>query len=48
MATIRHFQDELTVDAALPAQLGAQGGDTLVLGARAMLLQGFTLSLIHI
>jgi len=41
-STIRHFQDELTVDAGLPARLGASGGQTLVIGARLMHLEALT------
>lgn len=41
--TIRHFQDELTIDAALASHLGAtQGGDTLVLGGRLVTLAGLS------
>lgn len=41
--TIRHFQDELTIDPALPGRLGAaEGGDTLVLGGRLITLAALT------
>lgn len=36
--TIRYFQDELTIDAGLPATLQATGGDTLVVAGRLVTL----------